>query len=42
VDLRDLAVRHGDPADFAKQLAALREAHASKRTFCARLAKAGL
>ncbi|WP_459866881.1 hypothetical protein [Endothiovibrio diazotrophicus] len=42
VDLRDLAVREGDEQDFVGRLAALRERHARKPSFIARLDRAGL
>jgi hypothetical protein len=40
-DLRDLAARK-DEIGFQRQIEALRAAHAGKRTFIARLDKAGL
>ena len=42
VDLRDLAARDGDEPDFAVRLRGLREEHARKSSFIARLNKAGL
>jgi len=42
VDLRDLAVRKGEEADFSGRLAALREAHSRKPSFIGRLHDHGL
>ncbi len=41
VDLRDLAVRKGEEADFSRRLARLREAHARKPSFIGRLREKG-
>ena len=37
VDLRDLAVRKSEEADFSRRLAMLRETHARKPSFIGRL-----
>lgn len=42
IDLRDLAIREGRPADFTKRFEMFRGQHSSKRTFIDRLAKAAL
>jgi hypothetical protein len=42
LDLRDLAKRDGNEADFAQQVAALREAHSRKPSFLARLSEKGI
>src|SRR5438105_421201 len=42
LDLRDLAKRRGKESDFAKQVAALREAHSRKPSFLARLIGKGI
>jgi len=42
VDLRDLATRQGTMAEFARRIAALREAHVRKQAFVTRLDPAGL
>jgi hypothetical protein len=42
VDLRDLAVRKCEEADFSRRLAKLREAHARKPSFIGRLREKGL
>lgn len=42
VDLRDLAAREAGDRDFARRLDAVREGHARKPSFIARLDKAGL
>jgi hypothetical protein len=40
-DLRDLAMRQGGEAGFAKRLVALRDAHTRKSAFIARLREKG-
>jgi len=42
IDLRDLATRQGTMAEFARRVAALREAHVRKQAFVTRLGPAGL
>jgi uncharacterized Zn finger protein len=42
VDLRDLAIRKGEGADFSRRLAVLRDAQARKVTFIGRLQDKGL
>ena len=41
-DLRDVSTRRGTGSEFARQLAALRDRHAKKRTFLDRLSAGGL
>jgi hypothetical protein len=42
LDLRDLAARKGEQADFPRRLAVLREAHNRKPSFIGRLQEKGL
>ena len=42
VDLRDVAARQGNEADFARRLMLLRTRHEAKRTFTERLRGNGL
>jgi hypothetical protein len=41
-ELRDVSTRRGTGSEFARQLAALRDRHAKKRTFLDRLSAGGL